>query len=107
MAVINVKAVTKLVATNPVTRKAFTFGIQFLLYLLEAQKLVDSRKLQEVSLDWERGTINVGDDFLAQVASRAVSEYYINRIKFESQTNFKHKLNSKLAETKDLSMPRK
>lgn len=85
MATINMKSVTKLVASNPMTRNAFKSGIQFALYLLEAQKLVDSRKLKEVTLDWERGTLNLGEGFLEQVAARAVSEYYVNPKRWASQ----------------------
>lgn len=81
MAVISIKTISKVLANSPVGRKMFKFGIRTILYVLEAQRLIDWKKLEEISLDWEKGTINFGDGFTEMLTGRAISEYVWDRKK--------------------------
>lgn len=78
MKVLNIKMVSKLVKNNAVVRNTVTWFIGLILHLLEAQRLIDRDKLYKVSLDWERGTLDLGDNFTQQLVARSVSEYLIN-----------------------------
>lgn len=79
MKIININTIARLAERNPSIKNILTWAIQFMLQLLSAQKLIDDRKLQNVSLDWERGTLNLGNTFMEQLTARAISRYYIDR----------------------------
>lgn len=81
MAVVNIKTISKILEKSAVARKVFKFTVNALLHILEHQKLIDYRKLEKASLDWSKGTLNLGDGFFEMLMGRAVSEYGINRIK--------------------------
>jgi hypothetical protein len=75
MAVINIKTLSKVLSNSATGRKMFKFGVRVVLHALEAHRLIDWRKLEEVSLDWEKGTLNLGDGFLEMLTGRAINEY--------------------------------
>lgn len=79
MKIINISTIARLAEKNTTVKNVLTWTIQFMLQLLSAQKLIDDRKLQNVSLDWERGTLNLGNTFMEQLTARAISKYYIDR----------------------------
>lgn len=81
MAVINIKTISRLVEKNPTMRNVASWMIRLILHILEAQRLIDFRKLQAVSLDWERGTLDLGDNFTEMLVARAVNEYIIESAK--------------------------
>lgn len=83
MAVVNIKTISKLLVNNPLGRKIFVSAISIILYILESQRLIDYRKLESVSLDWERGTLKLGDGFMEMIIGRSVSQYVIDRKKKE------------------------
>lgn len=80
MKIINISTIARLAERNTTVKNVLTWTIQFMLQLLSAQRLIDDRKLQNVSLDWERGTLNLGNTFMEQLTARAVSKYYIDRL---------------------------
>lgn len=79
MAIINISTIARLAEKNTTIKNVMEWTIKFLLQLLSAQKLIDDRKLQNVVLDWERGTLNLGNTFMEQLTARAVSKYFIDR----------------------------
>jgi hypothetical protein len=81
MAVINIKTVSKILEKNAMARKMFQWGIKTILYLLEQQRLIDYRKLERVTLDWSKGTIDLGDSFTEMLVARSIGEYGIDRKK--------------------------
>lgn len=76
---INISTIARLAEKNATVKSIMTWTIGFLLQLLSAQRLIDDRKLQNVSLDWERGTLNLGNSFMEQLTARAISKYLIDR----------------------------
>lgn len=81
MRVINIDTVSKLVQKNATVRNTVAWFIGLILHLLESQRLIDRDKLSKVSLDWERGTLDLGDNFTQQLVARCISEYLINSYK--------------------------
>lgn len=81
MKVININTVSKLVQRNATMRNTVAWFIGLILHILESQRLIDRDKLSKVSLDWERGTLDLGDNFTQQLVARCVSEYLINSYK--------------------------
>lgn len=81
MAVLNITSISKILENNPVARKVFNFAVRSVLYVLEQQRLVDSRQLEKASLDWNRGTLNLGDGFFERILGRAIGEYIIDKKK--------------------------
>lgn len=81
MAVININFFAKIAKTNPMVKQAFKWTVNFTLHLLEAQRLIDYRKVQAASIDWERGNLDLGDSFTEQLFARSVNEYVVNRQK--------------------------
>lgn len=79
--VYNIKWIAKALKSSPVGRKLFANGVATILYILEAQKLLDWRKLQEVAVDFEKGTISTGDGTVNMIIGRAISQYVIDRKK--------------------------
>ena len=71
----------KLLERNPLARKAFQWAIVTLLYVLEQQRLIDYKKIERVSLDWNRGTLDLGDHFTNMLMARAFGQYVIDRHK--------------------------
>ncbi len=76
--IINIKAISKILENSPSGRKVFKFAINTVLYILEQQRLVDFRSLQKLQLDWEKGTIKLGDNFMEMITGRAIGEYLVN-----------------------------
>jgi hypothetical protein len=76
--IINIKAISKILENSPSGRKVFKFAINTILYILEQQRLVDFRSLQKLQLDWEKGTIKLGDNFMEMLVGRSIGEYVIN-----------------------------
>lgn len=91
--VININTVAKLAEKNPAIKGVFTWTVKFILHLLESQRLIDFRKIEAASLDWERGTLDLGNNFTEQLFARAVSEYVVNRklkkLDFVTNTNIR------------------
>lgn len=79
MSVINIKKLSKVLEDSPKSRKLFKDAIQIILAALEGQKLLDSRKLQKLTLDWEKGTLNLGEGTINQIIGRSLGEYYLKR----------------------------
>ena len=78
MAILNIKAISKVLENSPSGRKVFKFAINTILYILDQQRLIDFRTLQKAQLDWERGTLKLGDNFVEMLVGRAIGEYVIN-----------------------------
>jgi len=79
MAVLNIKGVSRILETNATARRVFKWAITCILYLMEQQRLIDGKRLEQVSLDWNRGTLNLGSNFTEMLVARAVGEYVIDR----------------------------
>jgi hypothetical protein len=76
--IINIKAISKVLENSASGRKVFKFAINTILYILEQQRLVDFRSLQKLQLDWDKGTIKLGDNFMEMLVGRSIGEYVIN-----------------------------
>lgn len=83
MKIINISTIARLAEKNATVKNILVWTIQFMLQLLSAQRLIDDRKIQNVVLDWERGTLNLGNNFMEQLTARAVSKYYLD-VKYRS-----------------------
>lgn len=94
--VININSIARLAEKNPIVKKVFRWTINFTLQLLVSQRLLDPSKLRAASLDWERGTLDLGNAFTSQLVANTVSEYVINRTKkkWEFETMAKIRKNS-------------
>lgn len=79
MAVININTISKLTENNPIARNVFVWTINFLLHLLESQRLIDRDKLYKVAIDWQRGSLDLGNSFTEQLAARTISQYVVDR----------------------------
>jgi hypothetical protein len=89
MNVINIKGVSNLLKKSSVGRKLFKSAIKLVLFLLEHQRLIDKRDIEKMALDFERGTINLGDDLSEKIMARAFGEYVINdRLRRGERTKF-------------------
>ena len=102
MAVINITSISKVLENNPVSRKVFNFAVRTVLYILEQQRLVDHRQLEKASLDWKRGTLNLGDGFFERLLARAIGEYVIDRKKKRVDAEMRAELNAKFNGKKPL-----
>lgn len=76
--VVNIQTISRLVESNKAMRNVVEWFIKFTLQLLSAQRLIDDRKLQAASLDWERGTLSLGNSFSEQLVARSISKYVID-----------------------------
>lgn len=81
MAVVNIKGLAKALENSPTGRELVYNGMSVLLYVLEAQKLLDFRMIQKATLDWDKGTLSLGDNTLNMILGRALSQYAIDRRK--------------------------
>lgn len=96
MNVINIKGVSKLLKKSSVGRKLFKSAIKLVLFLLEHQRLIDKRDIEKMALDFERGTLNLGDDLSEKIVARAFGEYIINdRLRRGGRTEFDVKTRDK------------
>lgn len=90
---ISIKLLSTMLSKSPKMRKIFTSGIKVILYILEQQRLVDFRKLEQVSINWDKGHVNLGDNFVEMVTGRAIGEYVVNKYK----KSLDYKLRSEIA----------
>jgi hypothetical protein len=88
MAVINIKTIAKILEKSARARSMFRWAVKATLFLLEQQRLIDHRQIERVTLDWEKKTLNLGDDFTSKVMARAFGEYVVDR-KFKKPWDFK------------------
>lgn len=98
MGVISIKTVSKILEKNAMARKMFQWGIKATLFLLEQQRLIDHRKIEKVTVDWEKKTLNLGDDFTSMLIARAFGEYVVDRVakkKYDDWATKKFKIRSK------------
>lgn len=96
MAVINITSISKILENNPVARKVFNFAVRSVLYVLEHQRLVDPRQLEKASLDWNRGTLDLGDGFFERLLGRAIGEYVIDRKKKKLDAEMRAKVSNSI-----------
>lgn len=96
MAILNITSISKILENNPVSRKVFNFAVRSVLYVLEQQRLIDYRQLEKASLDWNRGTLNLGDGFFERILGRAIGEYVIDKKKKKLDMIMRAKVNKEL-----------